>query len=312
MRVIWPNGYRAALVIGIDDVHPESSEDGCDCGGDMEKGVLGSLLKLNEEFPHVKITLFITPQWVYLPQRRIIKKLMDSKRLQVWRLLNRPIILRYLLRRWPEEKFRIDREEYNGWAEFISEKVREGRFNVGMHGLYHFQECWPPVEEFGNLGYEECVRRLREAKKIFDKAGIPLSPVFAPPGWKVTESLERALTSEGIYCIAGSICGYTGITNVSYIYPQKIAENLVNVPRNWVANYNTLSDVEEIIKKGGIIGIHAHIWQKYHEETIESGLSSQALEEWRKLFRHLEKNYKGEIWYTTFNEVAKYVLEVNH
>jgi hypothetical protein len=69
-----------------------------------------------------------------------------------------------------------------------------------------------------------------------------------------------------------------------------------------------LKDAEQIIKKGGVIGIHAHIWQIYHGEPIGSALGPGALEGLRKLLLHLGRRHPGEVWHTTFNEVAARIL----
>jgi peptidoglycan/xylan/chitin deacetylase (PgdA/CDA1 family) len=301
-KTLWPDGHKAALVIGVDDVHPESSEDGCDCGGDMENGVLGSLLRLADEF-QVKFTLFITPQWIYLPQSGLLRYL-HSKKLPVQNTL-RKAITHTLWKTWPKDKFRIDSESHREWASFIRREVEGGRFSVGIHGLYHFWNGWHPTQEFMKLTLEEASQRISKAKQLFKNSGIPYTPVFAPPGWKVTANLERALLREQIPCIAGS-GGEPGIKEVSLIYPQRLESGLINIPRNWVPGCNSTNEAEDTIKKGGLIGIHMHIHDGYHGETIQSGLNSKALECCKTLLKYLEEKYEGKIWYTTFNEISQW------
>ena len=67
--------YTKYLNINIDDVHPESGNYLADCGGDMEKGVFKYILKLIEEFPRIKVTLFVTPNWIDKPNDPLLIKL---------------------------------------------------------------------------------------------------------------------------------------------------------------------------------------------------------------------------------------------
>ncbi|MGB9622334.1 MAG: hypothetical protein ACPL07_00680, partial [Candidatus Bathyarchaeia archaeon] len=61
------NRSSGVVVIGIDDVHPESSLDGSDCGGNLDRGALGLLERFLERYRNVKVTLFVTPCHIYLP-----------------------------------------------------------------------------------------------------------------------------------------------------------------------------------------------------------------------------------------------------
>jgi len=63
----WPEGFEAAVIIGIDDIHPESSTEGFDCGGNIEGGALDRIKLFMENYSKVPITLYVTPDWRYRP-----------------------------------------------------------------------------------------------------------------------------------------------------------------------------------------------------------------------------------------------------
>src|SRR5205085_9128068 len=56
-----PAGKRAAVCFSVDDVHPATSRDEFDAGGDLGRGALGRLERLLERNPSVRVTLFVTP-----------------------------------------------------------------------------------------------------------------------------------------------------------------------------------------------------------------------------------------------------------
>jgi len=304
----WPDGYKAAFVIGIDDVHPETSRDGCDCGGDLEKGILGDLLRFVEKYPQVTTTLFITPQWIYKPQSRSFRYFH-----KIARILNLPntlesIVSIFLSRKWEQDRFKIDKNLE--WSSFIEQKVQEGKFSIGIHGLYHFGRSLSPAREFEHLSHEECAARLRKAKAIFKGSGITITTGFSPPGWCITEDLLKALKTEGIRYVAGNVAyarNYGGIKGISTTFPQFLRYGILNIPRNWVAEYSSLDQAKKIVENKGIVGVHAHVYQSYHGGSIESGLTPERIKKWMELVDFLEENYPKEIWYTTFDGMTRYV-----
>lgn len=73
-----PPGKHAAICFSIDDVHPGTSTDAYEAGGDLDRGVLGHVRWLLERHPCLRITLFTTPDWREispLPTRRILAAL---------------------------------------------------------------------------------------------------------------------------------------------------------------------------------------------------------------------------------------------
>src|SRR6266850_2096651 len=58
-----PAGRRAAVCFNVDDVHPATSQDEFDAGGDLGRGALGRVERLLDRQPQLRVTLFVTPDW---------------------------------------------------------------------------------------------------------------------------------------------------------------------------------------------------------------------------------------------------------
>src|SRR5258708_22937966 len=58
-----PEGKRAAVCFNVDDIHPATSRDEFDAGGDLGCGALGHVERLLERHPQLRVTLFVTPAW---------------------------------------------------------------------------------------------------------------------------------------------------------------------------------------------------------------------------------------------------------
>jgi len=311
----WPDGYRSALVIGIDDVHPESSAEGCDCGGDLEGGVLSLLTDFLERHPQVKITLFVTPDWLYLPQPTGFRFI--QRRFSRGSLVD-SLLIKLFQRRWPDGRFRIDQEQYRKWCAFIKRKVSDGKLSIGIHGLQHFQTYVRYSAEFLYPNTDECRQKLRTAKTLFNGANLPYTMGFAPPGWGITNSLIDALVSESFNYIAGcadadspvspaGLCKGAGIQGLPIYFPSVIKDKLVNVPRNWDLGKSSVERAEQIVKIGGLIGVHGHIADVYHGNKLENGVTQKNVQHLDELLHFLEENHPNKVWFTAFNDVATYL-----
>jgi peptidoglycan/xylan/chitin deacetylase (PgdA/CDA1 family) len=311
MRILWPKGYRAALVIGIDDVHPESSQDRLDFGGDMEKGALGLLLNLINAHPYIKITLFITPNWQLKPQNvpfiNFVKKNVQNRFVDK---LTTPLV-----RKWRLDTFAIESAKYQAWCNFMREQVLSNKFSLGIHGYSHFNPTYF-AQEFQSLSYEETEHRIENALKMFDSANLPVSKGFAPPGWSVTGNLLTALVKYNFKYIAGCVDHHSpvaqnifssqaGLQSISLYYPQVMLGGLVHIPRNYDISESDIERAEEIINIGGVIGIHGHIAKM---PGINNPISTETINKLDKLLLYLEEKYNNEIWFTDFNEVSDYVI----
>src|SRR5688572_24787883 len=58
-----PPGKRAAVCFTIDDIHPGTSKEHYDGGGDLGAGALGLVASLLERHPYLHVTLFTTADW---------------------------------------------------------------------------------------------------------------------------------------------------------------------------------------------------------------------------------------------------------
>src|SRR5258705_11178227 len=58
-----PEGKIAAVSFSVDDIHPSTSKDPYEAGGDLEPGGLRRLARLLQKIPQLRATLFVTPDW---------------------------------------------------------------------------------------------------------------------------------------------------------------------------------------------------------------------------------------------------------
>src|SRR5215470_5418544 len=95
-----PAGKRAAVCFSIDDVHPATSRDRYESGGDLGAGALGRLVRLQQRHADLKVTLCVTPDW------RLDSLVPDAGLLRHLPWVNRSV-------RWiqphPTGHFRLDR-----------------------------------------------------------------------------------------------------------------------------------------------------------------------------------------------------------
>jgi hypothetical protein len=171
---------RSVFVVGVDDVHPESSSVGWDCGGDLEQGALGLISNFLNRHPQVKIPLFVTPNW----RMPAIEEFSSLKRkiAMLDKSVFRSCIKRVLIRRLKFNAYPIVSERYRDWCRYLEGFVSQGRIGIGVHGLYHFQNGLPFSAEFEHLDRERARKRLRQAKSLFAEANLTYERGFAPLG----------------------------------------------------------------------------------------------------------------------------------
>src|SRR5438309_1940948 len=118
-----PDGKRAAVCFSVDDVHPATSRDEFDAGGDLGRGALGHVERLLDRHPRLRVTLFVTPDWR-------LKRLVPTRK---W--LTRIPLLRERIH-WapltPRGHFRVDR-----FPEFVAYLNALPRTDCALHGLHH-------------------------------------------------------------------------------------------------------------------------------------------------------------------------------
>ena len=121
-RDFLPPGKLAAVVFTIDDVHPGTSSEHYDGGGDLGKGALGHVQALLERHPYLHVTLFTTADWreISPTPSRVLSKI--------------PVVRdrMYLSKILPAGTRRIDRH-----PEFLAYLRSLPRTEIGLHGLHH-------------------------------------------------------------------------------------------------------------------------------------------------------------------------------
>ena len=169
-RDAWlPPGKTAAVCFTIDDVHPGRSTDAYEAGGDLDRGALGHVTRLQERHPELWVTLFTTADWREIspvPTRRILARIP---------FLRHRVMLAEIL---PEGTMRLDRH-----PDFASYLAARPRTEVGLHGLYHVHAGPRIYQEFQDEDADALTAALNQAIAIFRAAGIPIVPGMNPPGW---------------------------------------------------------------------------------------------------------------------------------
>ncbi|MFH1285259.1 MAG: DUF2334 domain-containing protein [Candidatus Micrarchaeota archaeon] len=276
-EIAWPKNCKAALNINVDDVHPESASDIADCSGEQDEGVFRFLTLLGDEFPELKMTLFVTPEWRY-------KKFAGRWR----RKLDFVFGSKYEL--WDETKFRLDL--HPEWCSWLREKTRKGKFEIAVHGLNHYSPRYPYSAEFQGASYEESNAKLEKAEAIFADAKLPFVRGFRTPGWGVSSGLLQALKEREYEFVS---C-YPNARELSAV------EGIVHVPQNWDATH-LVAEARNIVKSGGLLSIKAHITKKYGSDRIANGLDEVSYAKIRKL---LQDVYSWDVWFASMKEIAEF------
>ncbi len=118
-----PAGKRAAVCFNVDDVHPATSRDEFDAGGDLGRGALGRLERLIQRNPRLRVTLFVTPDWRLrrlVPTRKWLTRIRFLRERIHWAPLT------------PKGRFRVDRH-----PAFVSYLNALPRAECAVHGLNH-------------------------------------------------------------------------------------------------------------------------------------------------------------------------------
>jgi hypothetical protein len=312
----WPDGFEAAVIIGIDDIHPESSTEGFDCGGNIEGGALERIKLFMEKYPKVPITLYVTPDWRYRPV--ITSERFGRFRSVTTNFMNDPMNpLSYIPKIFNNtrsvERYRIDKEEFNSWRIKIKELIEKYPLTVGIHGLTHIGK-WPPFyKEFLKLNYDECLERIRSAKQIFSKV-FPVDGGFIPPSYGINLDLINALAYENFeyICIGANrrlpvkeeVLLDCPPFKVPANYPSFISKGIMNFPRNWNLGRSNINRAIDLIKIHGVISVYGHACHQYYGDwRIDDGIIPENLERLGKLIDKLEKN---AVWFTSASEISRY------
>jgi len=310
-----PAGKRAAVCFSVDDIHPATSRDEFDAGGDLGRGVLGRLERLLERNPSVRVTLFVTPDWR-------LQRLVPTRR---W--LTRIPLLRERIH-WaplaPKGRFRVDRH-----PEFVSYLNALPRAECAVHGLNHAHVGPRMAVEFQEQSRSECRAMLEEGRRIFAAAGLRHVQGFAAPAWNSPPALCQALSDADFRFVTSArdldtaVTGEArtagnGLRGASLTQPTLIRckpdgnpargtdspAGLVHLTTNFQAT-STLERARAIIECGGVLSIKAHIFKTGGGITMLDGLDDQYCNYLGRLWRELGDRYGDALWWTTLAEVAE-------
>jgi hypothetical protein len=304
-RPHWlPAGKLAAVCFSVDDVHPSSTRDGCDAGGDLGAGALGRLAWLQQRHRDLKVTLCVTPDW------RLDSLVADTA------VLRHVPWLRWRVH-WTRVRsaghFRIDR-----FPEFVGYLNGLERCEVVPHGLHHAHVGPRFAVEFQEQTERQCLATLGRALEIFGSAGLKFVPGFVPPAWHAPPALIAALSRLDVQFLSAArdldtpvtraaLTAHSGLTGVSLIYPELVgAGRLVHLS----CNFQATSPVERavrILELGGVLHVKAHIFKSGKGHVMSDGLDQLYCNYLDLLFDHLSARFGAALWWPHLSEIARRV-----
>ena len=310
-----PAGKRAAVCFNVDDVHPATSRDEFDAGGDLGRGALGHVERLLDRHPQLRVTLFVTPDWR-------LRRLIPTRK---W--LTRVPLLRERIH-WapltPRGHFRVDR-----FPQFVAYLNALPRTDCALHGLNHAHPGPRMAVEFQEQSRSECSALLQEARRIFATAGLRHVQGFAPPAWGTPASLCEALSDADFHFVTSARdldtpvsdqarTAMSGLRGASLIQPTWIrcAPGASDEPSatarpgglvHFTTNFQATSTIERaraIIETGGLLFIKAHIFKTGGGITMLDGLDAAYCDYLERIWRELNRCYGDALWWTSLAEVA--------
>lgn len=315
-----PQGTRGALCFSVDDVHPATSSDEYEAGGDLARGALGRLEGLLDRHPKLRATLFVTPDWRLrhlVPTRKFVTRIPGIRDRVHW------------ARRRRRGHFRVDR-----FPAFVTYLNGMRNAEVAVHGLTHTHPGAQMAVEFQQQDARTCRALLRAATEIFRAARLRYVPGFQAPAWNAPPALCEALRAEGFRFLcsardlrtavdAGACTAMSGLQGASLIAPTWImpartecrraadsAERPLSNERALVhimTNFQASSSIERaigIIDAGGLLSIKAHIFKSGGGHTMADGLDDAYINYLDMVFRELERRYGESLWWTSLSEAA--------
>ena len=297
-----PRGKQAAVCFSIDDVHPGTSKDAYEAGGDLGDGALGRVVQLLQACPQLNTTLFVTPNWrpLGLVQRRTWLTRIPWVRDRVyWTTLQ------------PRNKMRVDRH-----SDFVTYLNAMPRTDVAMHGLTHLHRGPNFAVEFQQQSRAACTASLQHGLRIFESAGLRFVPGFQPPAWNLPDSLVDALAASSFRFVSSSRdlktaitpdarCNMSGLQGTSLIFPEWLRKDaLLHIPTNFQAS-SEMQRAFDIADAGGLIAIKAHIFKSGGGHTMIDGLDERYCAYLAELVAALTERYGDALWWTTMREITE-------
>jgi hypothetical protein len=302
-----PAGKTAAVCFSIDDVHPGTSRDPYEAGGDLTQGALGRMLQLQRRHPELKLTLCVTPDWrlkSLVPDTLFLRRIPWLRDRVHWTRLHRP------------GHFRLDRH-----PQLVSCLNSLERCEVVLHGLTHAHRGPRFAVEFQDESVEECTAAVERGLAIFGAARIEFVRGYVPPAWNAPRALIAALGRCGFRFLCSArdletgvardaVTAMSGLTGVSLIYPQFVGDRrLVHLS----CNFQATSSVERamaILELGGVLHIKAHIFKAGGGHVMLDGLDDAYCGYLDHLFGEIKQRFGERLWWPHLSEVAEQVRQV--
>jgi hypothetical protein len=294
-------GKTAAVCFSVDDVHPATSADHYEAGGDLDTGALGNLARLLDRHPYLKLTLFVTPDWREIspfPIRRWLARL--------------PVVRdhAYLAPVLPEGTMRLDRH-----ARFTAYLGQLPRTELAMHGLHHVHRGRAITIEFQEQNRQQCLSMLQKSLAIFAAAGFKTPEGLQPPGWNLPPSLAQAAMEVGLSYVASArdvlspiavdaTTDMSGLRGVPLIQPCRIVDGaVVHLPTNFQAT-SAIDRARAIVDQHGLLSIKGHIIKRIFDYVALDGIDQLYCNYLDLLFTELHRRYGERLWWATMAEVA--------
>lgn len=296
-----PPGKQGAVLLSIDDVHPATSADAYEAGGDLGDGALRFVEQLCREHPELRVTLFVTPDWRPLGlvrQRSLLTRIPVLKQHVYWTTLH------------PPGTMRVDR--HPAFVHYLNSLPRA---EVAMHGLHHLHRGPDFAVEFQRQSVETCTVMLERGLHIFDDAGLRHAGGFQPPAWNLPPGLVAALAASPLRFVSSArdlqtsvtpdaLTNMSGLKGVSLIQPQWLVEDrLLHITSNFQATSDPQRAVD-IVAAGGLVAIKAHVFKHGGGHTMLDGLDESYCEFLDTVFNTLQKRFGDSLWWTSMGEVS--------
>jgi hypothetical protein len=303
-----PPGKRGAVVLHVDDLHPATSRDAYEAGGDLGSGALGHVEWLLERHPYLHVTLFTTPDWREIspvPTRRVLARVPWVRD----RVFLAPVL--------PRGTMRLDR--HPGFARYVASLPRT---EVALHGLHHVHTGPDIPAEFQEQSRAHCARMLREGMSIFAAAGLPAPEGMTPPRFSTPPALLEGMVDCGLSYVAssrdlntpavpGARSQGSGLRGTPLLEPAVLPGGLVHLPTNFQAT-SLPERAYAVLDAGGLLSIKAHIVKLAFGHMALDGMDALYRNYLHLLFEALDRRYGDSIWWTTMAGVARQVRASAH
>lgn len=296
-----PPGKQGAVLLSIDDVHPATSADAYEAGGDLGAGALRFVEQLLDAHPELRATLFVTPDWRPLglvARRSLSTRVPFLNRYVYWTTLH------------PQGAMRLDRH-----PAFVSYLNALPRAEVAMHGLHHLHRGPDFAVEFQRQSAATCSSMLEQGLQIFNDAGLQHARGFQPPAWNLPPNLVTALAASPLRFVSSArdletaiapnaLTNMSGLKGVSLIHPQWLVDGrLLHITSNFQATSDPQRAID-IVEAGGLVAIKAHVFKHGGGHTMLDGLDESYCEFLSTLFDTLQQRFGDSLWWTSMGELA--------